>query len=109
MIKINRAMNDIIRFMDSDVLPHLTGAKKIGAAAYVALASRNIESVIKKYKDHPALAMLDIIHDDEIDVDALYNAIAPRFNERISMDVPLLGTFTFSRGDLDKLYAYMKS
>lgn len=102
-------MNDLVRFFDSDIMPHLTGAKKLGAAAYVALASRNLEHTIHKYKDHPAIAMLDLIHDDEIDIERLYEVIAPRFTEKISMDVPLLGTFTFDRADLDKLYYYMKA
>ena len=109
MITFDQAHNGIVRFIDQDVLPHLSGLQKLGVAAYTGLASQNLIKARHEFKKHPAIEMLEIIDErDMIDIDRLYNAMAPHFKERISMDIPLLGKFTFDRADLDRLYSYMR-
>ena len=109
MISFNQAHNGIVRFIDQDVLPHLSGLQRLGVAAYTGLASQNLVKAMHELKKHPAISMLEIIDEnDMVDIDRLYNVLAPQFKEKISMEIPVLGKFTFDRSDLDKLYSYMR-
>lgn len=52
----------------------------------------------------------DAIFDDagNIDLDKLYNAARPRFENKLTVSVPLLGDMRFDQNDVDKLYRYMQ-
>lgn len=108
MITITQAQAGLMRYIDAEILPHLTGAKKIGAGIYVALAARNFPGVIEKVKQHPAVAVLGVVDGEMIDIDAVYNAAMPLFAERQKVTIPAIGDITFDQSDVEKLYRYMK-
>ena len=61
-----------------------------------------------KYKDHPAVAMLNVVTDDGmVDIDKVYTVAKPMFDQRQSIDLPLIGRVTFDGGDVEKLYRYI--
>ena len=43
-----------------------------------------------------------------IDLDRLYNAARPRFENKLTVSVPLLGDLRFDQNDVDKLYRYIQ-
>lgn len=108
MITIAQAQNGLMRYIDAEILPHLTGAKKIGAGIYVALAARNLPAAIERYKTHPAIAVLGLFDGENIDIDAAYNAAMPLFTERQKVTIPAIGDITFDQSDVEKLYRYMR-
>lgn len=97
-----------MRYVDAEILPHLSGAKRIGAGIYVALATRNLPDLVRRYKETPAIKMLGIFDGDMIDVDAAYQAAMPIFAERQRVNIPALGEFVFDQSDVEKLYQHMK-
>ena len=109
MISIQQAQNGLYKYIDMEMLPHLTGFKKIGLSAYASLSANNVRELITKYKDHPAMSVTHLVDENcNIDIESLYNAIAPQFTERQKLNIPLIGEFVFSREDIDKIYNYMR-
>lgn len=109
MISLQQAQSGLARFVDRELVPHLTGIKRIGLAAYSALAANNVGELVMKYKDHPAVSVLHIINGNgEIDIDALRGALFPLFAEKQTVEIPLIGEFKFDQNDIDKMYRYMK-
>ena len=108
MVSTTQIQTGITRYVDNDLMPHLTGVKKLGLGVYTALAAENIGAAIQKYKDHPAVAMTHVIQEDgTIDIDRLYGTVRPMFEQRQSFDIPLLGKVTFDGQDVEKLYRYI--
>lgn len=53
--------------------------------------------------------MMQIFDDaGNIDLDKLYNAARPRFENKLTVSVPLLGDMRFDQNDVDKLYRYIQ-
>lgn len=111
MVTMNQVQNGLVKYIDTDILPHLTGIRKVGLGMYSALASQNIGKTILKYKDHPAIAMIDVIDENgNVDIDKLYQAAVPMFanGEKQSIDIPLIGELRIDRTDIEKLYQYIR-
>lgn len=108
MISVQQAEKGLMRYIDSEIMPKLTGWRKVGMGAYIALIARNGRSLIAKYKDHPAVAVLNVTDGESIDIDAVYNAILPYAGEAIKIDIPAIGEISLNREDIDKIYRYMK-
>lgn len=96
------------RFVDAEMLPHMTGGKKILLGGYAALATKNAAGMLQSAKDKPLVAMTGAVKDDGVDVDALFSAVSPYINEPVMLSLPVVGDFRFDRSDWEKLYRYLK-
>ena len=111
MITLQQAQMGLVKYIDTDIMPHLSGLKKVGLGIYTGLAGNNIAAIVERYAHHPAVEVLGVIDKDgNIDLDALYQAAAPMFAEgqKVPIDIPLIGELTVDKTDLEKLYRYMK-
>lgn len=109
MVSQEQLQRGITRFVDAEVLPKLSGIKKVGVGMYVGLVAHNAADAINKLKTNPAIAMLGIIDENNaIDIDALYDVAIPLFSEKQTFDLPVLGSVAFDKSDVDKLYKYIK-
>lgn len=111
MATLEQVKKGVLYYIESDILPHLTGAKKFGFAAYVSLASENVVSIAEKYKSHPAVSVLNIVSDNgDVDIDKLYSAVTDiiKNGEKMKIDIPFIGELTIDRSDIEKLYRYIK-
>lgn len=83
----------------------------LGLGIYSALAAQNVTGMVMKYKDHPAIEVLNVVDKEgNVDIDRLYQAAAPMFanGERHTITIPLIGDMTIDKTDLEKLYRYVK-
>ena len=111
MVSMQQFQRGIIQYIDSDIMPHLQGAQKLGVGVYVALAGNNLSKLIKAYMDKPYIQVLGVIDKDgNIDVDKLYSAAAPMFQngEKYPVQFPIIGEIRFDKSDLEKLYQYVR-
>lgn len=109
MVSIDQFKNGLHKYIETDMLPHLRGFKKIGLHAYLLLAENNVLDLVENFKTHPAVSVLQIIDENNmIDIDRMYNAIAPNFIEKQKVKIPIVGEFTFDRNDLEKLYQLIR-
>ena len=105
MVTIAQVQNGLMKYLDAEILPHLTGATKVGVGIFAALASRNIA----QYANHPAVAMLNVIDGNGmVDIDAIYSAAMPMFATPQKISIPVVGDFTFDQSDVEKLRRYME-
>lgn len=111
MVTLNQVQTGLMKYIDNDVLTHLTGIKKVGLGLYSSLAASNVASTILKYKDHPAVSVLDVMDaDGNVDIDKIYQAALPMFSggEKHSVPIPMIGDLLIDRTDLEKMYRYIK-
>lgn len=111
MVTMQQAQNGLIKYIDTEIIPHVDGLKKIGLSAYVTLAAGNVQAMLNRYIHHPAVEVLGVIDSEgNVDIDALYKAISPMLAEgkKVTIYIPLVGDFSVDKSDLEKLYRYMK-
>ena len=66
---------------------------------------KNLPNVISKY---PILSTLGV-SDTEVDIDTLYEAASPYVNEKMPIQIPVIGiTLKIGKQELDALYKYIK-
>ncbi len=108
MVTYMELQTRLARFVDAEMLPHMTGGKKILLGGYAALATKNAAGVLQAAKDKPLVAMTGAVSEEGVDVDALFSAVSPYINEPVTISFPIIGDFRFDRGDFEKLYRYLK-
>lgn len=111
MVTIEQIKNGLTRYIDSEILPNLTGGKRFAMGVCAALMVQNLETTVLQYRENPAVAALGILDDgNNVDIDKLYAAATDtlRRMEKLSVDVPMMGVLTFRQNDLDTLLAMMK-
>jgi hypothetical protein len=108
MISYEQAVKGVMRYVDNEMLPHMSGVKKIGLGAYAALAAKNAVQMLKTAAASPAVSITGAATAEGVDIDVLYNAISERMDGNVQLDVPMIGVFTVNRADVDKLYNYMR-
>lgn len=109
MVTIDQAMRGAAKFADNEIIPHLPTGKGIGAGIALALIMDGGKAQLLKLRENPAVKMMQIFDDSgNIDLDKLYNAARPRFENKLTVSVPLLGDMRFDQNDVDKLYRYIQ-
>lgn len=105
MVTTEQATRGLKRFIEAVLLPHLTGFKHLALYGVKEMVG---DSFIGKYIDNPVIASLDAVDGNMINIDRIYQIYAPLFDNKYTLDIPVLGEFTFNRGDLDMLYRFIK-
>lgn len=108
MIPYEQAVAGFARYVDKEVLPHMTGVKKIGLGAYTALAAKNAAKMLKDSASNSAVAITGLATENGVDIELLYNVLCERMTENVQIDIPFIGVLTVNRSDVDKLYNYMR-
>lgn len=107
MVTMQQVQNGVCAYVDREILPKMSGLKKIGLGAYMALAANNLTGLVAKYLQHPAVEVLDVVDvQGNVDIDKIYNAVAPMFTNgtKHSIDIPFIGPLIIDAGDIDKLH-----
>ena len=111
MVTMQQFQNGVARYIDADILPHLSGVKRLAVGTYAGLAANNVGELLTQYKDHPAVSVMKVMDKDgNVDIDRLYSAAAPMFanGEKFSINIPMIGEMTVDKTDLEKLYQYIR-
>ena len=103
-MQIDRIKRGVARYIDNEIIGRMTDATSRWIAGGVAaLAVDNLGETVKQYEQDPFIAMLGVMKDGDVDLDAVYHAFAPRMVEKVSFTLPVVGKLTFDRADLDRL------
>lgn len=109
MASIKQIQQGAVRFVDNELVPAFAGAEKILVGGAATLLIANLENIVKQYAANPMVAMLGVYKDGNIDVDAMYQAFAPRFGaDKIPVKIPMVGTIKIGKAEIDKIYQYIK-
>ncbi len=109
-VGLDKVQLGLTKFIDSEMINHLEGWKKIGFGAGAALIIKNLPNTLQVYANHPFIAMLGVIDENgKIDIDALHDAVVDYFSENGDyVNIPLLGRVKITKEDIENLYKYIK-
>lgn len=112
MATMTQVKTGLVRFVDNDILPHLTTWKKVAIGAYAAMAVQNLETKMMQFANHKAISILDLVDaNGNVDVDKLYQAVVPYFNagQKVPIQIPIINMeYNFDMTDVEKIYRYIK-
>lgn len=111
MVTMAQVKNGLVKYIDTDILPHLTGMKRIALGAYSALAAENMAGLVNQYRDKPAVSVLKVIDEQgNVDIDRIYQAVVPMFSDgqKQVIEIPMIGELIIDRSDVEKIYRYIK-
>lgn len=111
MATIQQIQKAAARFVDQDIAPAFSGGERILVSGAAGLLIANSGKLVAQYAAHPMVAALGVLdtQSGEIDVDALYQAFAPKFgNEKIQLKIPVVGTIRIGKAEVDRFYQYVK-
>ena len=109
MVTIDQAMRGTVRFIETEILPHLPTGKGIGAGIAVALIMDGGKEKILSLRNHPVVQMMGVMDENgNINIDRLYNAARPKFEQKLPVSIPFIGELKFDQNDVDKLYRYIQ-
>lgn len=105
MATIEQVKNGLSAYIDSQILPKIDGYKRFGLTVYMYLAIDNISNKMIEILHSPSMSMLGIMDDENnIDIERLHNAAYSSMRDNLDINIPVVGRFTFSRSDVDKLF-----
>ena len=108
-VTIDQAMRGAMHYADNEVIRTCRAARASGPGSCWPLIMEGSREKILALRENPAVKMMQIFDDaGNIDLDKLYNAARPRFENKLTVSVPLLGDMRFDQNDVDKLYRYMQ-
>lgn len=112
MVSIEKIEQGVANYLDKELMPQLqsTGWEKVVVGTAASLAIRKSGAIVAGYKDHKMVKMLGIM-DEKGDVDL--ETLVPELKKNIppegfKVEVPIIGTLTFHKEDVDKLYEFIK-
>lgn len=111
MVSVDKIEKGIAGYLDAELMPQFKGGsiEKVIAGTTVSLALRKTGAMIDSFKDNPAIKALGIMNSDgDVDIDAIAEELKKNIDKNgVKIDVPMLGTMTFHKDDVDKLYKYI--
>ena len=111
MVSINKVQAGFAKFVDSELVPALSGWEKIIVGGGSGLLAAKLPDIISKYTGSEIVSAMGLYDAESgmIDVEALYNAIAPKIGaEKLPIKLPLIGiTVKIGRPEIDLLYQYI--
>lgn len=111
MATIKQVQRGFTLFIDNEVAAAFPGWKGTVVGGLGGLLASNFNNIVKTYGTHPFVAALGVydLESNTIDVDALYNAFAPKLAaEKIPLAIPKIGTIKIGREEMDSLVRYIK-
>lgn len=111
MVPISRVEQGIARFLDIELIPSLPqeGVGRVVAGTVMAIMIKRVGGLIRGLGDNEVVRGLGVIDaDDNVDVDILRETIKANMSENgLRIDIPMGGTITLHKSDVDLLYRYI--
>lgn len=111
MVSIDKIEQGVANYLDGELMPQLqgNGIERVIIGTAASLMIRKSGAIIESYKDNKLVQMLGIMDEKgNVDVDTLVEEVKKNISkDGIKVEVPMIGTLTFHKEDVDKLYDYI--
>lgn len=111
MVSVNKIESGVARFLDAELVGKMPdgGVQKILAGTAISLLIKKSGNMIKALQQNPVIQMMEIFDaDGNVDVDSLTEELIKNFPDiGLKVDLPMIGTVTFHKEDINKLYSYI--
>lgn len=115
MVTLRQIQHGITRYADTQIMPKMPdsggmdGLKRLGVGIATAYISRNIGSLLEKYRGNQFLSALGVIDSNgDVDIEGIAEIAKEEIPESgIRVTVPILNELTFYRADVDSLLSYI--
>lgn len=105
MIHYKQAIEGIARYIDSEIVPKMDGLQKWIFGTGAGIAMRKADEIFHQFKDHQLLKALDLVKDEDINIELIYEELIKQANQSaVKIEIPLLGTLSLNKDDIEKMY-----
>lgn len=110
MISYEKFINGMVKYLDNEIIPQMTGVKKMAFGVGSSIFLKKGENVFNSIKDKEIIHSLELLDNNyNININMLKEEIIEKLNnENIEIDIPMIGTLTLDKNDIEKIYKYMK-
>lgn len=111
MVTIDKIKSGIVSYLDHELIPMIPeeGFQRVMVGTAISLMLRQYSNKLDTIKDNQIVKMMGVINDNgDVDLETLRDEIKKQMSDDgVKMALPVVGTLTFKRGDIDKLYQYI--
>lgn len=111
MVTIEQIEHGLAFYLDRELMPNLPeqGIQKVLIGMTMGLAVKKASSLILALRENPVVKMLEIIDENgNVDLETVKNEFKRNVPDSgFTLDIPMLGSMTFHRSDVDLLYKYI--
>lgn len=111
MVSISKIEHGIANYLDAELMPQLqqNGIERLLVGTAMSLVIRRSGDIISSYKDNKVVKMLGLMDENgNVDVDALATELKKNISkDGVKVDIPVIGSMTFHKDDVDKLREYI--
>lgn len=111
MVDYVKFMEGVAKFIDKEITPKVPGWQGWLFGVGSGIAMQKAGKILDELKNNKILKTLDIIDDNNnINVDIIYEELTKQADKSpITIDIPMMGSLTLNRRDVDLLYNYINS
>lgn len=113
MVSVDKIERGVADYLDEELMPQFqgNGLEKVIIGTAASLLIRKSGTIVESYKDNKLVRMLGIMDENgNVDVDILAEELKKNISkDGVKVDVPVIGTLTFHKDDVDKLHNYIIS
>lgn len=109
MVRMDQVQRGLAAFIDRELIPSLTGWDKVLVGGGAGILTARFPQMISQYPVVATMGLYDAAN-NQVDVDALYQAVTPYIGaEALPLRIPMLGiTVKIGKQEIDALYRYIK-
>lgn len=108
MYHYKQVIEGLVCFVDKELVTKMTGLNKWLFGTGAGIVGNKAEKVFHSLKDIGLLHTLEIIDEDNVNVHCIYEELLKQAaHGPIHIDIPMLGTITLDKSDVEKMYRYI--
>lgn len=112
MVTIQQVKAGILKYLASDIIPHMAPWKQVAAEVYLGLVSDNAAKRILEMRSKPEIELMGVFQENgDVDIDKVYQIAQQQLQDgrKIPVTIPVVKEdFNLDKSDLDRLYKYIK-
>ena len=110
MVTTHQVIKGMTKYIDSDMLPKLTGSKYWVMALVSGMAVKSAERIMCELQKQPVINALGLINDHgEVDIDQMYQILKRAADKTpAEVEIPMVGKYKLDSRDVDTMYRLIK-